>query len=265
LSLGNQGDITQLYVTLNIPTPNGNGVQLKLGKMVTLMGVEVIEDVVNPNWSEGNQFIFVENFTALGLSAEYTFNKYVETQLRLINGWDVVEDNNRGKSFMGRVGLHPDSASVIGIVGYYGPEEPNSSAKRYGVDVLLNRKLGRKTTAWLQGDYGTEQANSALPLPTRDAHWWALGGWLTYDFTSKLELALRGDYLDDKQGARTSGAFGFPVQTGQKLGSGTATLNVRVWAHSLVRPELRYDRSSLRVFGGHKDQVTFALSIAYLY
>jgi hypothetical protein len=150
-------------------------------------------------------------------------------------------------------------------VGYYGPEEPNSSAKRYGIDILLNRKLGHQLTAWLQGDYGTEQANAALPRPTRDAHWWALGGWVAYDFTSRVELALRGDYLDDRQGARTSGVFGFPTETGQSLGSGTATLNLRIWPKTLVRPELRYDRSSLPVFGGHTDQITFALSVAYLY
>jgi hypothetical protein len=265
LSIGSQGDITQLYLTLNIPTPNGNGLQVKLGKIATLMGLEVIEDVANPNWSVGNQFIFVENFTALGLSVEHTFNSYVDAQLRLINGWDVVRDNNRGKSVMGRVGLHPDSALGIGIVGYYGAEEPNSGAKRYGADVLLNRKVGRRVVVWLQGDYGTEQANAALPDPKRDASWWALGAWLAYDFNVKVELALRGDYLSDERGARTSGSHGFPTNTGQTVGSGTATLNLRLWRGALVRPELRYDRSSLPAFAGHRDQVTFALGVAYLF
>src|SRR5687768_4794255 len=64
LQLGEQGDLTQLYVTLNVPTPNGHGVQLKVGKMATLLGLEVIEDPSNPNWSIGNLFSFVENFTA---------------------------------------------------------------------------------------------------------------------------------------------------------------------------------------------------------
>src|SRR5512140_2126368 len=36
--LGDEGDITQLFITLNIPTHNGNGLQLKAGKMVTLLG-----------------------------------------------------------------------------------------------------------------------------------------------------------------------------------------------------------------------------------
>src|SRR5437667_333858 len=128
----------------------------------------------------------------------------------------------------------------------------------------LSRKLG-KAAVWVQGDYGKEQANAALPDPTQDAQWWALGGWVTYDFSTSLGLALRGDYVNDQDGARTNGVFGFPANTGQKFGSGTATLNIRAWPDAVVRPELRYDRSTLAAFAGQKDQVTFALAVAYLY
>jgi hypothetical protein len=265
-SLGDQGDIPHLYGTLNIPTPNGNGLQLKFGRMVTLMGVEVIEDVVNPNWSEGYQFIYVENFTALGLSAEYKFNQYLDAQLRVNNGWDVVQDNNSRKSFMGRLGIYPDDKSSIGLVGYVGPEQAvDSTADRYGVNVILNRKVGSKTSVWLQGDYGQEEANAALPDPAQDAKWWAIGGWLTHDFTPGFGLALRADYLDDQNGARTSGFLGFPSNTGLKVGSATLTANIRAWPQVLVRPEVRYDRSDLEAFNGKKDQATVSFSAAYLY
>src|SRR3989475_9824174 len=136
----------------------------------------------NPNWSEGNQFIYVENFTGTGVSVETKFNNHVDAQFRVINGWDQVSDNNTHKSLMGRVGIYPDALSSISIVGYWGPEEPdNNPANRYGVNAVLWRKVG-KTNVWVQGDYGTEQANAALPDPTQDAKWWALGGWVTYDF-----------------------------------------------------------------------------------
>ena len=46
-----EADIPHLYVTLNLPTASGNGVQLKVGRMPTLMGLEVIETTANPNWS----------------------------------------------------------------------------------------------------------------------------------------------------------------------------------------------------------------------
>ncbi len=265
LDLGPQADLPHLYVTLNVPTASGNGLQLKVGRIPTLLGLEVIETYANPNWSEGNQFIYVENATALGVSVETKFNDHVDLQLRVNNGWDQVSDNNSRKSLMGRVGIYPDAATSLGIVGFWGPEEAGiNGANRYGVDGLLWRKLG-KAALWVQGDYGKEQANATLPDPTQDAQWWALGGWVTYDFTSSFGLALRGDYMNDEDGARTSGVLGFPANTGQKFGSGTATLNVRAWPNAVVRPELRYDRSSLAAFAGKKDQLTFAVAVAYLY
>ncbi|HVH68195.1 MAG TPA: outer membrane beta-barrel protein [Gemmatimonadales bacterium] len=265
--LGDQGDIPHLYITLNVPTASGNGLQFKVGRIPTLLGLEVIETYANPNWSEGNQFIYVENFTGTGVSVETKFNDHVDAQFRIINGWDQVSDNNGRKSLMGRVGIYPNALSSIGIVGFWGPEEPNNNtANRYGVDGLLWRKLG-KAALWIQGDYGQEQANAALPDPTRDAKWWALGTWVTYDFSSTLGLALRGDYVDDENGARSSfnGFVGFPANTGQRFGSATATLNIRSWPNAVVRPELRYDRSTLAAFNGHNDQVTFALGVTYLY
>jgi len=258
-------DVPHLYVTLNVPTASGNGLQFKVGRIPTLLGLEVIETYANPNWSEGNQFIYVENFTATGLSVETKFSDHVDAQFRVINGWDQVVDVNTHKSLMGRVGIYPDALTSLGIVGFWGPEEQNNNtANRYGVDGLFWRKLG-STQLWVQADYGQEQANAALPVATQDAKWWALGAWVTNDFSSTLGLALRADYVNDENGARTSGVLGFAPNTGQKFGSGTATLNIRSWPNAVVRPELRYDRSTLQTFNGKKDQITVALGVAYLY
>jgi putative OmpL-like beta-barrel porin-2 len=201
---------------------------------------------------------------------ETKFNDHLDAQFRVINGWDQVTDVNSHKSLMARVGIYPDGLTSLGIVGFWGPEEPgNNQANRYGVDGLLWRKLG-KAAAWIQADFGTEQANAALPDPTRDAKWWALGGWVTYDFAASVGLALRGDYVNDENGARTSlspvgSPSAFPFNTGQKLGSATATLNIRSWPDAVVRPEVRYDRSTLATFNGKKDQVSVAVAVAYLY
>src|SRR6267142_3259425 len=254
-NLGPQGDIPHLYVTLNVPTASGNGVQLKVGRMPTLLGLEVIETYANPNWSEGNQFIYVENFTGTGVSLEAKLNRYVDAQFRVTNGWDLVRDNNKRKSVMGRVGLNPDSVTSFAVVGFWGPEQPNNVvANRYGVEGLLWRKFG-KAAVWVQADYGKEQSVS----------WSALGGWITYDLSAAVGVALRADYVDDKNGARTSGVLGFPATTGQRFGSATATLNVRAWPGALVRPELRYDRSTIYAFDASKDQFTAALAVVYIF
>jgi len=271
LSLGTNGDVEQAYATVNIPAGAGKYVQFKAGKFVTLMGLEVIEDIANPNLSEGNQFIYVENFTMTGVRLDAKPDPKVDFELALINGWDVVQDNNSKKSFMGRLGLTPDSLTTVGLAGYVGNEKTavagvTPSGNRYGLDLLVTRKVG-KATLNVQGDYGEEKD---LPAVGQTAKWWAAGLWAAVDVSPFLNVALRGDYVDDRDGVRTSGVLGFPANTGQKFGSGTLTLNIKRWDAVLIRPEIRYDRSNLLVFPAtdgtlHKDQVTFALGASYIF
>lgn len=263
-SLGQNGDITQLFVTLNIPTANGNGVQLKAGKLVSLMGLEVIEAVANPNWSEGNQFIYVENFTNTGIEVGHRFSGLVDLQLRVSNGWDRVATTSSNKDVTARLGLAPTGSTSIGLIGFFGAHQTGNSAKRYGFQALLNQKV-EATSLWIQADWGKEEANDALPDPTTAATWSAVGVWLAHDVIPSLGIALRGDYLDDSQGFRTGAAFGMTGPGEHQIWSATGTLNIRTWPSVLVRPEIRYDHSNMAPFDGESAQVTFGLSAAYLF
>ncbi len=267
LNLGDNADVTQAFATLNVPAGEGKYVQFKAGKIATLMGLEVIEDVVNPNLSEGNQFIYVENFTATGLRVDVKPAAAVDFQLQVFNGWDVVEDNNSRLSFMGRVGFTPTSTTTVGVLGFFGPEQSgNDDDDRYGAEILVSQKLaGGRAAVYLQGDYGQEQN---LVGPGENAEWWAVGVWGTYDIMPTVGIAVRGDYVDDRDGARTSGILGFPSNARHKFGSGTATLNIRVFPGALIRPEIRYDRSNLPVYDDEEpsqNQVSFALGASYIF
>jgi hypothetical protein len=273
LDLGNNGDVIQAFATINIPAGAGKYVQFKAGKMATLMGVEVIEDVANPNLSVANQFVYLENFTNTGLRLDAKPSATVDFELAVINGWDVVSDNNTKKSFMGRVGITPNALTTIGLLGYYGNEKPldpvtgkTPSGDRYGAEVVVSQKVGSKAAVLLQGDYGEEK--DALGAGAK-AKWWGAGAWVTYDVSPVVTVAARGDYIDDKNGVRTSGVLGFPANAGQKFGSGTLTLNIKKWPNALIRPEVRYDHSNLAVFDDpaspKKDQISFALGASYLF
>lgn len=267
LNLGSQGDLEQLYVTVNVPV--GRGLQVSAGKFVTLQGVEVIEEVANPNWSEGNQFLFVEAFTMTGVQLAYKLTDKIDTQFRVVNGWDVVKDNNNALSYMARVGFALDELTSIALVGYAGPEQTDASGNwRKGIELVASRKLTPALTAWVQADYGQEDDVSLL-TGVDDAEWYAVGGWLSYAFNDKVGLAVRGDFLKDKDGARTSG-FRFPANDGQDLTSWTATLNLTPIKNLQVRPEVRYDHSSDDLFanrhgGGKSSQVTAGIGVAYLF
>ena len=256
LSIGQSGDMTQLFVTLNIPTANKNGLQIKVGKFVTLMGLELIETVANPNWSVGNQFVFVENFTHTGLEIGTRLSSTIDVQFRVANGWDRVQAVDGNRDIMARVGITGAKTSV-GIIGYSGAMNAGSSDLRTGLSVLVNQKLGT-TNFWVQGDYGTEEAAAG------DVSWMALGAWVAFDLNAKTGLAVRLDYLSDPDGFRTGGAFGTGAVE-HNLVSLTGTLNLKTWPNALVRPELRFDSSNLAVFDGDESQFTVALGIAYIF
>jgi len=267
LSLGPNGDLTEAYVTLNVPTGGADHwVQFKLGKMWTIMGYEVIADVLDPNADVGNQFVYLENFTNTGLGVDFKFGPKVDAQLRIINGWDVVVDNNSALSFMGRLGLTPSPVVTIGLIGFVGPEQAdNNDNLRYGFEGLGTFKVGAKTTLVAQFDIGAEQG--LLPDPNANATWWGGGVWLVQDLSKVFNLGLRGDYVDDKNGVRTSGVLGYPVADARKFGSVTATLNIHAFPKAVIRPEFRLDFSSLDDYGELADpkstQPSIGVTVTY--
>lgn len=233
-------DLEQAYLSVNAPV--GTGLKVALGKMVTLMGVEVIEEPLNPNWTMGNQFLYVENFTQLGGLLSYSWSDSVETAFAVLNGWDKVSDNNDGLSVMGKVTIALSPSTSVALLGYAGPEQDdNTSNLRKGAELILTQKVGSKLALYAQADYGHED-NAALV--GGDAEWWAGGVWVVYNFTDKIGVALRADHLIDAGSSRT----GFDPSGDASLSSLTLTLNISPVAGLQVRPELRFDYCSEPVF-----------------
>ena len=264
LDLGPSADIWQAYVVLNLPLKRADHtLQFKLGKMATLLGVEVGEDVLNPNLDVGSQDIFLEPFTETGLELDAKLGAKADFEFRVSNGWDQVTDVNSAKSVTARLGLTPDSRTLIAVTGYTGPEQvDNSHSQRSGLNLVVTRKLSGTTWVAGQGDLGRE---ADIGPAGKNAGWSAMGVWLTHDLSSATTIALRGDVKNDRDGVRTSGVLGYPVNGGQKVSSITATLNIKHWDHALVRPEVRYDHSTLAVFAGHREQMSFAFGLSYLF
>lgn len=264
LDLGPNADIWQAYVTLNLPLSGASRyVQFKAGKMATLMGVEVVEDVLNPNLDVGSQDIFLEPFTETGMEFDAKLSAKFDFELRISNGWDQVTDLNTGKTFMARLGVTPTDRTLIALVGYTGAEQPDSTGpKRSGANLVITQKIGGSTSLAAQADFGRE---AGLGANGGDAEWSAGGVWLTQDLTPHASLGLRADYMKDRDGVRTSGVLGYPVNTGQTVSSVAATLTLKNWDHALVRPELRYDHSTLAVFSGQQQQVSLALGLSYMF
>jgi hypothetical protein len=143
--------------------------------MWTLLDVEVVDEVLNPNFSHGYEYVYLTNFTNTGLGVDAKFSPTVDAEFRLINGWDVVEDNNKAKSFMGRVGITSSDRVALAFLGYYGPEQTgNTSNKRYGGEFVGTFKPASTTTIYAQFDAGDEQGIAA---GGGAAAWWGAGAW----------------------------------------------------------------------------------------
>lgn len=261
LDLGPNADIWQAYVVLNLPMSGKDRyLQLKAGKMAALVGFEVGQEALNPNAAVGYQNLLVEPFTETGVELDARLGPHIDAELRLSNGWDQVVDVNSGKTVTARVGIAPDDRTLLALAGSLGPEQVlNNSSSRAALDVVASRRFTSSATVVLQLDYGREDIAGA------QATWSAAGMWLTYDRTPGASLALRADYVNDRNGARTSGVLGFPANTGMSVGSLTATLNLKQWAHTLVRPELRFDRATLPVFDGSRSQVSYGMVLSYVF
>ena len=268
LSLGNEGDLFEANLTVNVPI--GSGVKVTLGKFGTTMGYESSFTEENFNWSGGNQWLFAEPFTHTGVLLSYQLTSELELKVTLNNGWDVVADNNHGKSLMGTATYTVNDKTSFAITGYGGPEQDdNSSNWRKGVDFWIDNKCTPKVETVVQLDYGAEDG---ADVNHGKAEWFGLGGWLVYTVNDKVNVATRADYFRDPDGARTDDAFGLTTPSGNITGQGqelcsvTLTLNYKPVENLKLAPEFRWDHSSLdTAFDGHDTQVTLGFGAVYSY
>ncbi|MBI1884482.1 MAG: porin [Chlamydiae bacterium] len=244
-------DVQQAYIYYNFPWIEG--LTLKGGKFVTLLGAEVIEPWDNWNFSRGFLFGYAIPFTHTGLLGSYTFTDYLGVTAGVVNGWDNIEDNNDGKTFLGNLTLGPWEWLTLGINGTVGPEQDDEDGNIRGI---IDAVLTVKPTPWPQltflfnYDYGTEgdvpvfaedaTTGEEFIASTFDATWQGFAGYVKYDFTDRLYLAIRGEWFSDEDGARTG--------TAQDLWEITATGAYMIVEGLWGRLEYRHDDSDTTSF-----------------
>jgi Putative beta-barrel porin-2, OmpL-like. bbp2 len=248
-------DLQEAYLSYRIPV--GAGLTVKSGKFVTLLGYEVIESPLNLNFSRSFLFGFAIPLTHVGLLASYPVTDFLSITAGPVLGWDVADDNNGIVSGMGQFSLTPLKDLTTSLNWIVGPEQPdNENDLRWVVDLVANYTGIAKLTLGLNVDIGRE--DNAAP-GGGDATWWGVAAYGAYDWTEKLRTAVRLEYFEDSDGART----GF----GDKLGlfGVTATLQYKIWKGLVGRLEYRHDEADETVFkaGRDKGQDTFTVALYY--
>ncbi len=258
-------DLTQAYATYTVPV--GSGINLSLGKFVTLLGEEVIPTYNNLNFNESKDYIFGFGipFTQTGLRAQYTYNDKIAGTLGVNNGWDDVSDNNDGQTIEAQLALTPTPNLGFTVTGNYGPDQVNhGNSKRWVIDPIATwhtpvkglQLIGEFMHAQESNPvstipYVTSSGNSMNNFPagpngtvtiTHNVQWQGAAGYIVYDWNDNIELATRGEWFEDADGARTG--------LRQTLGEITQTLSYKVPGVSglLARLEYRHDMSNQRPF-----------------
>lgn len=271
-------EFQQAYVTYRAPI--GNGLDISLGKFVTLLGAEVIEAPSNYNISRSYLFGYAIPFTHTGVRLQYPVNDKFAVTLGVNNGWDNETDNNHAKSIEGQLAMNFSERCQFFINGIYGAEQDdNSSRKRGVIDVVGIIKPIDKLTFVLNYDYGDEQDayNDPVSGALRRANWQGFAAVANYDFNDKFSLSARAEYFSDDDGYRLNGsrpgANDTPPAIPSFLGKSiemegyTLTAHYHFTPNMAVRAEIRYDRSDEDIFVDEKkledNQTTGALEFYY--
>ncbi len=247
-------DFQEAYVQYIAPL--GNGVTFQAGRMNTLIGYEVIESPLNPNFSRSFMFGIGEPFTVTGLRASYDLNDNASFAVSAINSFTGLQaDNNSSKSVEALLSLAPMDNVGVSIFGFWGPEGEDTRGQedtdRVQVGGILDVQATDQLELVLEGYYG----NQARPGDV-NARWNGVAGYVIYDFNDQWGLHVRGEVFEDAAGYLScfggSAIGNAQVCAGaaadQTLWETTWTLQYKPVPNLITRAEFRYDKSDRLTF-----------------
>jgi hypothetical protein len=212
--------------------PIGNGLKIQVGKIHTLVGLEQINGWDNYNISRTFMFGLSQAFTTTGIRFTYPINTWATVALGLVNGWDNIEDNNRGKTFEWGVFLTPHDRFSATFYGTYGAEQGNGnniggnavaggcvsgttgcdpSAKRLVAGSIITVKVTNSDTLVFEPYYANESNASTIRAAagqSPNARWGGIGSYWIHDFNDQnqpnaFSYRFRGELWEDAGGARS--------------------------------------------------------------
>lgn len=153
--------------------------------------------------------------------------------LYLLNGWQQIQDQNKGKSLGTQLEYRPSEAWLINWSTYVGSEESSSNPEfrtRYFSDIYFIY-IKEKWSATGCIYYGVQQRSG-----TSSAAWWQANIIGQYSITKKLAIAGRVEYFNDLEEVQIN-----PITnvSGFNSFSSSIGLNLKVTENALFRVEGR--------------------------
>jgi hypothetical protein len=278
-----QPDLVEAYLNLHFPVFTEGGLDLKLGKFVTLEGAETIDPRTNFFYSHTYIFNFGIPFDHTGALATFHATKWLDIMGGVTRGVNTsIDDNNDALAFHGGIGLNFNEGKVVVAAStHIGPETPNNDHDlRYLNAITTTWKINDKLTSITDLNYALDEVT--------DAKAYGIAQYFTYTINNWLMAGIRGEIFRDEQGfyvvsfADTHDPMrvlaGEPAIDPRTVGGGrttygaiTAGVNIKppmpkLLAGLAIRPEIRYDRSlnNTRPFNNSSDRDQFTVGVDFI-
>jgi len=224
--------------------PIGNGVQIDMGELWTLIGAEVVDSLGNFNITRGLVW-GLQPVNHVGIIASTEVGEGASVALGLVNDpfSDANFDTDNDKAVTGQI-TYEGAGFYAGLSGIFGSQvegpagTPGFEGDKYGlIDVLLTADPSDRLSMWLNYNYNWfEDTPGAFGFagegPDSDVHGIAVAARLAV--TERMGLALRGEGL----------FFGLDDVSDEEQFSLTGTLDYQLTEKLTTRGEIRWDTAN---------------------
>jgi len=162
-------------------------------------------------------------------------NPKLNTYFYILNGWQVIQDNNQGKSVATQVEYRPNQIMLFNWNTYVGDERSAAHPDfrmRYFNDFYWIFNKGGKFSATSDFYFGYQQRVNAST-----ASWWQANFIGQYAFNQVVSLAGRIEHFHDTGAVHLTSINGTPGFTSSSYG---ACVNLKLHKLSLLRFEARH-------------------------
>jgi hypothetical protein len=233
---------------------------VKIGRMYTPMGMEVMDQTQNATASRGLLFSFAVPFGQVGIDWHHAFTPSWSTDLYLYNGEDQVTDNNKSKS--GGLGLTYNHAGAadkfVTLMAFTGAEQNGLGANsNTGAEGRKRNRLSLAgqwvwgpSTLQFEGEYASESMAGSVAGTTGDAtaRWNGFGFIYKYQVNDNWAWFARAEALADNTGLRLLAdptiktlVLTAPAANADLRAEGFAVGVERRWHATFCRVEVRDD------------------------
>jgi Putative beta-barrel porin-2, OmpL-like. bbp2 len=256
-------NIFQAYGTYIAPV--GKGLSVDFGKWSSSLGIENNYTKDQINYSRSYWFDFLP-FYHVGVRASYQVNDRLALNYWLVNGTNQAEATNGFKDELFGFVAKPRKSITWTVNYYFGQEHPDRIAvnpvgpipvqpglsfqairpapdgRLHIFDSYATWQVSPKWTIAIEGDYVIERLwrNEAPGRSSAPSHVAGGAAYARYEFTPKVAVAGRAEYLSDRGGL-------FSGLT-QALKETTATFDYKLGDGFLMRYEWRRDFSNRPTF-----------------